>query len=105
MRRMQKASTPPDAEVTWQLPRGCKLLWRLWADEYVVYNTGSGDTHVLDPFAGDILKKIERQSSTSSRLSAVVSEELGDPVPGLGARIDELLEHFSNLGLIEPALQ
>ena len=42
----------------WRLVPGQLLRARQWDDEFVVYNDLSGDTHLLDAAAMDILLRI-----------------------------------------------
>lgn len=84
----------PTARLVWQVTRGCELHWRTWDGEHVVYNTGSGDTHLLDSHSAAILKQIQRNSSTT--------EELGDSFPEAAVYLTELLERLHALALIEP---
>ena len=50
---------PTSSEASWQLAEGCRLHWKAWDDEFVIFDEGSGDTHLLDPLAAEFLKVLE----------------------------------------------
>ena len=87
----------------WRVTVGCDLLWRFWDGEFVVFNTGSGDTHVLDAFSGEVLKSIQQQPASAAEIAICLADSLAltlEEVPL--ERITEVLTEFHTLGLIEP---
>ncbi|HXH83891.1 MAG TPA: hypothetical protein VNN07_13335, partial [Candidatus Tectomicrobia bacterium] len=48
------SDTPP----IWQLNRLALLSWKQYGDEYVVFNEGSGDLHLLEGLAALTLRLI-----------------------------------------------
>lgn len=91
----------PDTE-RWQLLSGFRLRWQSWGDEYVVYHSGSGDTHLLDPIAAEVLKNLECASANTSELLDRISISLDIKADGdLAAMLEQLLSEFYKLGLIE----
>ena len=42
----------------WRVPPGNMLAWRGWDDEFLVYNTASGQTHHLNFLAGEALRSL-----------------------------------------------
>jgi PqqD family protein of HPr-rel-A system len=81
----------------------CKLSWKFWDNEFVVYNPLSGDTHLLDRFSGEVLKSLETVPASQLDLALRLHQELGvDLDEDLTRRIGELLLKFSELNLIEP---
>ena len=98
-------SIPVSAPETWRITQGCQLLWHTWDEEYVIFNTSSGDTHLLDKVSGEILKILEEQSTDLAQLVVKSVERLGlDPNPANTSRIEDLIAKFCELDLIEPAL-
>jgi PqqD family protein of HPr-rel-A system len=88
----------------WRLDPKAELHWRPFDGEWVVFDTASGDTHKLDAIAAAILMCLESGQQDSDQLEQVIAAELSLPVGAeLRQRIDELLEQFGALGLIEPA--
>lgn len=88
----------------WRIARGCRLLWQAWDNEYVIYNAGSGSTHLLDMPSGEILKLIEQQpldiNQLAEKLEHRTERQESDPINC--DHIKELLGRFQEIGLIEP---
>lgn len=86
----------------WKVPSGFELHWRTWDDEFVVYNTGSGDTHLLDPVAAHVLQVLEREPLSLTLLTGRVaaSFELEQDIQ-LSSYLERLLSLFERLGLVE----
>jgi PqqD family protein of HPr-rel-A system len=85
---------------------GCDLLWRFWDGEYVVFNTGSGDTHVLDAFSGEVLKSLQQCPATASEIAGRLGNAFAFKVEDVPAeRLDQVLAEFHTLGLIESVEQ
>ena len=77
----------------WQVPANAGLRWRTWNDEHVVYHGASGDTHLLNPAAAAILRRMESAPATIED----VARMLGDAsLP----HATDLLDRFAELGLI-----
>jgi PqqD family protein of HPr-rel-A system len=67
-----------------------------------VFNTGSGDTHLLDSLSGEVLRILQQFPLSASELTVRVATTLGLEVEHVSlSRIDDLLAQFSALGLIE----
>ena len=68
----------------------------------MVYNRGSGGTHLLDAFSAAALRSIAAGPCTFGALArdlAELSSAGGDQVP---ARLGEVLDRLQQLGLAEP---
>ena len=88
--------------MAWKISDGSKLVWKLWDDEYVVFNVGSGDTHLLDSIAAETLGQLERSPAHVSELIHRVSTALeASPSPELAARVEQLVAEFAALGLVD----
>jgi PqqD family protein of HPr-rel-A system len=86
----------------WKVPSKFQLHWRSWDDEFVVYNNGSGDTHLLDPLAAQALQGLVREQASLSELTVKVANSLEiEPDSELSAYLERLLSDFYKLGLIE----
>ena len=83
-----------------------KFQWRTWGDECAIYNTASGDTHILDLTSGQILKILEEQAADVPNLVEASAAKLRlDADPGFVDRIEQLVAKFQDLDLIEPVIQ
>ncbi|MGZ3252918.1 MAG: HPr-rel-A system PqqD family peptide chaperone [Burkholderiaceae bacterium] len=86
----------------WRVISNEALHFRTWDDEVVVYNSQSGDTHLLGSAAAQILLNLQTTPSDSASLA----EELAPhfevaPSADLPLQIDQLLAELNVLGLIE----
>jgi PqqD family protein of HPr-rel-A system len=76
---------------------------RCWDGDYVVYNSLSGDTHLLDIVSGEVLKSILSSPKRDSELHLAVARFLEVPADaGVEARVAEIVAALDDLGLIEP---
>ncbi len=92
----------PDSK--YQFTPDAKLLWRLWGEEYVVYNSASGDTHLLDLLTGQILKQLESSPRGPLELADLICSEFEfEPNAPLIESIEDRLKKLSVLKLIELA--
>ena len=88
----------------WRLTEGSSLLWKLWDDEYVVFDRGSGDTHLLDLVAGEVLRLLERESHDAGGLVTRVAAALEIEADGaLAGHVAQTLTKLHRAGLIEPS--
>jgi PqqD family protein of HPr-rel-A system len=86
----------------WRVPMGFSLHWQSWDDEFVVYNSGSGDTHLLDSVAAEALQSLERESANLSELAGKVAASLEINLDdNLSAYLERLVSDFHRLGLVE----
>ena len=60
----------------WRLNELVDLSWRNWQDEWVVFDTGSGQTHQLDALTAATLMTIEAGDLQISELVSQVAETL-----------------------------
>ena len=87
----------------WQLNRRTKLHWRSLDDEWVVFDSASGDTHHLDGISAAVLMCLEADAYDLDGLIGVLASELNLPKDdGLASRLESLLGQLSRLELIEP---
>ena len=86
----------------WKVNSEFPLRWRSWDDEFVVYNSGSGDTHLLDPVAAEALQNLEQESADLSELAGRVAASLKIQADSeFSAYLEQLLSDLYKLGLIE----
>jgi PqqD family protein of HPr-rel-A system len=86
------------------LPHGVSLAWREWdLEEVVVYNRGSGATHLLDAFSAAALRLIAERPHSAHELAHELTVQSGAAEQVVRARLFEVLETLRHLGLAEPA--
>jgi PqqD family protein of HPr-rel-A system len=98
-------SRAPEEGVTiWGVPPSNTLVWRIWDDEFLVYNTASGQTHHLNFLAGEALRSLEAEPGSASELGRRLADQFGiaQDSPSLQT-IDCLIHQFDELGLIAPS--
>ena len=80
------------------------MHWKAWDDEFVVFDEGSGDTHLLDPLAAELLKILEDSPGQLSGLTRRITARLDLATdPKVVERMRELMERFVSAGLVESA--
>lgn len=78
---------------------GLALRYRTWDNEtYVLYNNLSGDTHLTDAAAIEVLELLHRSPAAMPALAAALKLDVaGDSL----AQLDALLGELQSLALIE----
>lgn len=78
------------------------LKFRCWDDEFVIYNSLSGDTHLMSWVAAQILLKLLQAPSNTSTLIESLSHELPTETDdALAFQIESILADLDKLALIE----
>jgi PqqD family protein of HPr-rel-A system len=85
----------------WQLRPGQSLEYRDWDGEFVLYNDLSGDTHLLDDAAIELLLALKRGPASFAALAEVLGAafEIGDA--DLAGETRNLLDHLKHLYLVD----
>jgi len=89
----------------WQLNPVCRLHWRQWDQDYLLFNAASGQTHMLNELGAAILLLLEKNMLNNQELI----EQLVVHYDGLIAdsklqeAVDNLLITLDSLGLVELA--
>lgn len=91
----------PNRRKLWTVPREIQLEWRTWNDESVVFNRASGDTHLLDSVAAQVLRRLESRPTSIEELCEHV-ESSSDVDHDLSLHIETLVHKLDELGLIAP---
>ena len=101
--RTQVQPPHPAIATRWTVSPPRQLLWRSWDEELVVFDPLSGDTHVLNPLAAEVLQVLESQAMDGEGLSQHLALAMDtQPNDTLRKHIQLLLTKFVSLGLIEP---
>jgi len=88
---------------TWSCAGRDRLLVRSWSgEEGVVYDTLSGDTHLLEPLALELLQQLAAGAPRSaSALLDELADLIEDTAPGSAlAAIEQSLESMRRAGLV-----
>jgi len=74
-----------------------------WQDGVVVYNLDSGNTHLLNPIAGQVLKLLAEAPADATTIARQLARQIDlDSDAELDDNVAGLLNHLDYLGLIEP---
>jgi PqqD family protein of HPr-rel-A system len=86
----------------WRLISNQALHFRSWDDEFVVYDNLSGDTHLVDSTAAQILLKLQQAPSNSTTLAEslvpLLHANWDDEFVG---QVEHILADLDTLALIE----
>jgi len=89
----------------WRTPPSVVFHWKRLEDQYVVYNSGSGHTHVLDPVAALLVQQLtERCCDTAElvqRIAALLNLEATEE---FSSELQQTLSELDELGMIEPLI-
>lgn len=90
------------AHPIWRLSPGAEFHRRVWGEECVLFNSESGDTHLLDSVAAFGLACFEASQHDTASLSRALCKEFDlEAGPLLTDYANRLIETLSSLGLIE----
>jgi PqqD family protein of HPr-rel-A system len=93
-----------DNDRAWRIWSGGEIAFRYWDGDYVVYNSLTGSTHVLDVVAGEVLEAIRAGRGQGSELCRCVADFLEVPNDAAVAdNVRKILAQLDEFGLIEPA--
>lgn len=86
----------------WSLKSNQTLHFRFLSDECIVYNSLSGDTHLLDLAATQILQQLQQAPSDTPALARLLAPLLQTEMDGnCSLQVEHLLADLDTLGLIE----
>ncbi len=94
--------------IQWRIRQGMSLQWLMFGSdddgERIVFHTASGQTHVFNELAYEILHSLHNPPADSkelmTRLSITYPEIANDHE--FGTALDDVLNHLDILGLIYP---
>ena len=87
----------------WQVISDQALYFHSWNNEYVVYNSLSGDTHLLNLTTGQLLLELQQTPTDTITLTNLVgSKDQTEPnTQQHKLEIENILEELSRLNLIK----
>jgi len=87
----------------WRVVPGQLLVCREWDGEAVLYNDLSGNTHLLDGAAIDVLQALRAAPLDTAMLAQRLAERFGATADELSPEIEDMLAELARLDLIEPS--
>ena len=95
----------PDESTRWAVPNANHLVWRSWDDEFLVYNSASGQTHHLNLSAGEALRSLEAEAAHERELVRRLADQFGIAEDSSPLQMtDRLIRELDELGLIAPSI-
>lgn len=86
----------------WYVARGADFRWRHWDEESVLYDSRSGQTHLLTALAADAILLLEHTAHDAESLAVAVAKRYALDAPADFAReMADLLKQLNDLGLVE----
>ena len=85
-----------NANAWWLLPC-CDVVLRRWLDEWVVTDTTSGNTYLLNLDAGIVLRLLQEGAATVAELATALQDN-----GRVGETLHQCLDALAELDLIEP---
>lgn len=86
----------------WRVVPGQSLAFREWDGEAVLYNDLSGNTHLLDGAAIDVLQALRAGPLDATGLAARLAGHFDTDTDELAVVIEEMLASLAGLDLVEP---
>lgn len=89
--------------MTWALNPASGLHWRSWDDEWVVFDQGSGQTHLMHPVQAVALMQFDARASLSFEqlLDRVATDMSALPHSDLAGALSLAIDQLVGLGLLE----
>lgn len=93
----------------WRILPDIKLHWYSWGDEFSVYHSGSGDTHLIDLTTANVVKELGRCTIAgigTDELAQIIAATDGvDCDQALIQHIEQMLDSLHQLNIIERVLK
>lgn len=90
--------------MTWRLNPASSLHWRCWENEWVVFDQGSGQTHLINPVSAAVLTQFGTdQLSLEQLLDKVATDMSLANDSELASAVSLAVEQLLGLDLLEPA--
>jgi PqqD family protein of HPr-rel-A system len=86
----------------WRVVPGQSLVFREWDGEAVLYNDLSGNTHLLDGGAIEVLQALRAGPADAATLAARLAGRFEADADELSAVIEDMLAGLAGLDLVEP---
>ncbi|MEZ5529310.1 MAG: HPr-rel-A system PqqD family peptide chaperone [Porticoccaceae bacterium] len=89
---------------TFFIPQETEFLCHRWGDESIVYVTASGETHLLETAAADILLEIAAAPANFQQLKASLSAQYQEiPEAEITEYLTNTLQQFQSIELVDTA--
>jgi PqqD family protein of HPr-rel-A system len=95
--------TSASSNIFWAVPNTDQLVWLGWDGFYMVFHPASGEMHLLDGLAREIVDVIAGKPCTEAELLLQMAEIFDSGLsPELSKKIMGSLAELDKIGLLEP---
>ena len=92
------------AETRWVAPEKQEFVWERWGEQYAVYDTRSGETHLLAETTARLLQRLVMFPGTVREVTEALCNESGECCDEHSLeRNAQLLRQLHDAGLVEKA--
>ena len=86
----------------WRVSSGNDIAIRYWDGDFVVFNSLSGETHLLDIVSGKVLSRIMEGPASPFEIQSEIADFLDvENQQDLTNAIEEILNRLEDAGLVE----
>ena len=95
-------STQAVAETCWTRLAGGELVWESWGEQHAVFDSLSGDTHLLPEKTARVLRNVADRACSAREIAETVCAETGDLCDEqFVMSITRVLQQLQVVGLVE----
>lgn len=88
----------------WRVAGTEGFIWREFDAISVIFDPRSGETHLLDPMAREVLDLLVEAPRTREELSDMLVSVLGGVRGDYDERVMQAIVEFDRLGLVQPVM-
>ncbi len=97
-----QVSRQAGAEPCWSTLAGEVLYWESWGEQHTVFDSLSGETHLLPDWTARVLRKLDNRAWIARELAEALCAETGEPCDEQFVMdITRLLQQLQAVGLVE----
>ena len=86
----------------WKIRQGEALLWHTWDDdEFLVYDTRTGDTHLVNRVTSEVLRLLQSPRALAELVRLLAEALEVEHTAPFEMNITNLLAHLDRIGLVE----
>lgn len=88
--------------VHWKNTKGFDYRVKKYADEVILYNIASGDTHLIDPFTYNVIKELGSVPRSIDEISRTISSSDFEDRQSLLDYLNKVLVELHKIDIAEP---
>lgn len=101
-----KAPMQAVAEPRWTTLASDALYWENWDEQHAVFDSLSGETHLLPDLTADVLRKLSERACSARQLAEAICAQMDESCEeSFVMEITRLLQQLQAVGLVEKSAQ